>query len=121
MKYIIELGCPRYGTDHNTHWERSWAYPDEYTRDEAKELINDPCNKYYKWRIVSLTPKPYRRHAAVTPLELRGAKQMLTNAIKHIVQSARASNCEPCNANYFAPYRILSDALVAVMRHLETL
>jgi hypothetical protein len=118
MNYIIETYLSDIG------WERSWAFPNVYTKAGVQDLLADNANKFVKshqWRIVPLTPKPYRRHAAVTPLELRGAKQMLTNAIEHIVRNARASKCGPCDANYFAPYCILSDARVAVMRHLETL
>ena len=109
MKYIIELEL-------SDHWERSWAYPDEYTRDEAKELINDPCNESYSFRIVPLIPKPYRRHAAVTWLELRGAKAMLESAIAH------GFNNSFNNGNFtFDTYSILIDAKIAVIRQLGKL
>jgi hypothetical protein len=63
--------------------------------------------------------RPYRRHAAVTPLELRGAKAILESARDHIVNQARASKCGPCDANYFEPFTILYIARLRVIRELE--
>ena len=121
MKYKIELWC---GDDLNGRWDRSWAYPEEYTKAEAKALINGPYDARYKWRIVSmngivLVPKVYRRHAAVTPLELRGAIQILERAMDHMVRMARADKLACTDADN--PFMILMDAKLACKRALEVL
>ena len=123
MKYKIELWC---GDDLNGRWERSWAYPLEYTKAEAKALINDPTNACFKWRIVSLVgvrvpEKVYRRHAAVTPLELRGAIQILERAMDHMVRMACADKLACTDADYYNPFMILMDAKLACKRALEVL
>ena len=122
MKYKIELWC---GDDLNGLWSRSWAYPLEYTKAEAKALINDPINDHYKWRIVSLVgvrvPKVYRRHAAVTPLELRGAIQILERAMDHMVRMACADKLACTDADYYNPFMILMDAKLTCQRTLEAL
>ena len=122
MKYKIELECNRSG---ELRWERSWAYPLEYTKAEATALINDPINDHYKWRIVSLVgvrvPKVYRRHAAVTPLELRGAIQILERAMDHMVRMACADKLACTDADYYNPFMILMDAKLACKRALEAL
>jgi len=66
--------------------------------------------------MVNLNPKPYRRHAAITPLELRGAIAMLRSAQKHIVQDY----AENVNENFDA-WEILGHARLECVRHLETL
>ena len=123
MKYKIELWC---GDDLNGRWDRSWAYPEEYTKAEAKALINGPYDARYKWRIVSmngivLVPKVYRRHAAVTPLELRGAIQILERAMDHMVRMACADKLACTDADYYNPFMILMDAKLACKRALEVL
>ncbi len=123
MKYKIELWC---GDDLHGRWSRSWSYPSEYTKAEAKERINDPINDHYKWRIVSLVgvrvpEKVYRRHAAVTPLELRGAIQMLERAMDHMVRMACADKLACTDADYYNPFMILMDAKLACKRALEAL
>ena len=123
MKYKIELWC---GDDLNGRWDRSWAYPEEYTKAEAKALINDPTNARFKWRIVSLVgvrvpEKVYRRHAAITPLELRGAIQMLERAMDHMVRMACADKLACTDADYYNPFMILMDAKLACKRALEAL
>ena len=128
MKYKIELWC---GDDLNGRWDRSWSYPEEYTKAEAKALINEaliygPYDARYKWRIVSMNgivrvPKVYRRHAAVTPLELRGAIQMLERAMDHMVQLTWADKLACIDADYYNPFMILMDAKLACKRALEAL
>ena len=128
MKYKIELWC---GDDLNGLWSRSWAYPEEYTKAEAKALINEaliygPYDARYKWRIVSMNgivqvPKGYRRHAAVTPLELRGAIQILERAMDHMVQLTWADKLACIDADYYNPFMILMDAKLACKRALEAL
>jgi hypothetical protein len=115
MKYIIELYCDLSNNADNPHWERSWAFPGEYTKAEAERLIDQESNKHYKWRIVPLNgrapEKKYRRHAAVTPLELRGAKAMLESAIDRGFMAGLS----------FEAYSILVDAKIAVTCQLEKL
>ena len=118
MKYKIELECNQSG---ELRWERAWAYPLEYTKTKAKALINDPTNAHYKWRIVSLVgvrvpEKRYRRHAVVTPLELRGAIQMLTNARQHIVSDVNSSTD---GMGAFAAFQVLTQARMECVRNLE--
>ena len=62
--------------------------------------------------------RPYRRHAAVTPLELRGAKAILSSALKHIVSGVNNSYT---GMNSFAAYSILWDARLKIVRELEKL
>ena len=124
MKYKIELWC---GDDLNGRWDRSWAYPEEYTKAEAKALINGPYDARYKWRIVSMNgivrvpEKVYRRHAAVTPLELRGAIQMLERAMDHMVRLTWADILACTDADYYNPFMILMDAKLDCKRTLEAL
>ena len=124
MKYKIELWC---GDDLHGRWGRSWSYPSEYTKAEAKELIKTRSDARYKWRIVSMNgtvrvpEKVYRRHAAVTPLELRGAIQMLERAMDHMVRMACADKLACTDADYYNPFMILMDAKLACKRALEAL
>jgi len=120
MKYKIELWC---GYDLHGCWSRAWSYPGEYTKVKAEELISRPGNARFKWRIVSLgairkPEKKYRRHAVVTPLELRGAIQMLTNARQHIVSDVNSST-EGLGA--FAAFQVITQARLECVRHLESL
>jgi hypothetical protein len=115
--YMIELLCG------DKQWERSWSYPLLYTKAEAQDILANH-NARFTWRIVPeggmpVKRKKYRRHAAVTPLELRGAKAMLESALGHVVQQARASKYGPCDVNYPNPFMILTDAKLAVIRQLE--
>jgi hypothetical protein len=66
----IELQVRRDGKD---VWERSWSFPDRYTMDEAQRILDRDNGGGLSFRITPWVRKPYRRHAAVTPLELRGA------------------------------------------------
>jgi hypothetical protein len=117
MKYIIEQGL-------STGWMRSWAFPDTYTQAVAESILDD--NPHLDYRITSVpelvkksvkksVKKPYRRHAAVTPLELRGAKAMLTSAMAYL-GSRRSRNDFPF---YYYPWIFLYDARLAVTRQLE--
>ena len=116
MKYMVEVWC---GDDLHGQWDRSWSYPSEYTKAEAKERISLPINAGFKWRIISLGAKVYRRHAAVTPLELRGAIQILERAMDHMVRMARADKLACTDADN--PFMILMDAKLACKRALEVL
>ena len=105
MKYIIEMLVP------GGEYERSWSFPEEYGFHEAKVLISDKCVGNYVFRVKPVSVpkvKKYRRHAAVTQLELRGAIVMLTNALTHA-----AVTCD------FNAWKILYDAKLAVTRQLE--
>ena len=106
--YTIELYC---GEDRG--WEPAWAYPKRYTLGEADAILNDlASNKYntYQYRKVGAS-KPYRRHAAVTPLELRGAIAMLGSASKHILTTTGG----------FSPWEILYTARMHCGRALAEL
>jgi hypothetical protein len=94
---------------HNEKWERSWTFSGEYTLNEAKRLIAQDGYERFKFRIVPAR-KQYRRHAAVSQLELRGAKAMLRSALKYLVTDRST-----------ATWTILMDALDAVTCQLETL
>jgi hypothetical protein len=113
MKYKIELLCGA-GTS-NEHWERSWCYPKEYTRAEATAIFAEKFNQQYQWRMRPLT---YRRHAAITPLELRGAIQMLTNARQHLVSDVNSSD-EGLAA--FVAFQVITHARMECVRALETM
>ena len=65
--------------------------------------------------------KVYRRHAAVTPLELRGAIQILERAMDHMVRMACADKLACTDADYYNPFMILMDAKLACKRALEVL
>ena len=121
MKYKIELWCA------NERWERSVSYNGQYAYSEAAQIVAEPLNAKYTWRIVPVNAttiwrdgvesvrKPYRRHASVTQLELRGAEAMLTSAIKHTTDKG------PCYPQAFEAYCILIDARLLVRRQLEAL
>jgi hypothetical protein len=105
MKYIIEI---QLGKD---RWERSWSFGGVYMMDEAQGLLDNSLSdtSLYNYRITPLvTPrKPYRRHASITQLELRGAKAMLNSAMKHLIAPSTAT------------WTLLIDAYLAVTRQLE--
>jgi hypothetical protein len=113
-KYKIELHMG------GTRWERSWSFPVEYTLSEAKAFIAQESSTMFHYRIVPLH-KPYRRHAAITPLELRGAIAMLESSIEHIVHNAKVDKLACTDADYYNPFMILMNAKLACKRHLETL
>jgi hypothetical protein len=108
-KYKIELHMG------GTRWERSWSFPVEYTLSEAKAFIAQESSTMFHYRIVPLH-KPYRRHAAITPLELRGAINMLENARHHVVESVGVGT----QAGFDA-FVILVYARLDCVRALETL
>jgi hypothetical protein len=115
MKHIIQRSIAGEGIK----WEKSASFPWLYSMDEAQAILDEYPQMNY--RISPVTVKPYRRHAAVTQLELRGAHAMLSEARKHIAISARASCNGPCDANYFLPFSILTDAMLSVTRQMEAL
>jgi hypothetical protein len=107
MKYIIEMLMP------GGEYKRSWSFHEEYGFHEAKALISDKCVGNYVFRVKPVSVpkvKKYRRHAAVTQLELRGAIVMLTDALLHA-----GATCD------FNAWEILYDAKLAVIRQLEKL
>jgi hypothetical protein len=92
----------------NVKWERSWSFPAEYGFHEAKALMADEPGRF-KYRVKAVSV-PYRRHAAVSQLELRGAMAMLESAMKRVAGLPE-----------FDTYSILYDARLAVRRQLEKL
>jgi hypothetical protein len=113
MKYKIEraiANCPSDG------WVPSDTFSLEYTDDEARHIVQEET--FLRYRTVPVQSKPYRRHAAVTPLELRGAISMLRAAQKHIV--VLCCNGVPGEPQYTA-WGILQEAKLACARHLDTL
>lgn len=113
MKYIIERSVAGAGID----WVRSESFPCTYTNDEAQGILDDAPSMLY--RITEMgKPAPYRRHAVVTFLELRGARAVIDSAQKHIVRAVR-SDFE--GRVYFDAFTILNDARLVVTRQLETL
>jgi hypothetical protein len=108
--HIIELLCDRL---EGKVWEKSWAYPHQYTRKEAEALINSRRKSILVFRIVDTAPKRYRRHAAVTPLELRGALAMLVHAQKHLIDDR--------GEGAYDAWVILYNAEADITRQLEAL
>ena len=112
--YTIELYC---GEDRG--WEPAWAYPKRYTLGEADAILNDlASNKYktYQYRKVGAS-KPYRRHAAVTPLELRGAIAMLRSACKYIADNVD----KHVSLSGYAEWAVMYNARLECERALESL
>jgi hypothetical protein len=116
--HIIELLCDRLS---GKVWEKSWEYPHQYTRKEAEALINSRYSSRHSkstlvFRIVdtaNTAPKRYRRHAAVTPLELRGAYAMLVHAQKHLIDDR--------GEGAYDAWVILTNAKDDIVRQLEAL
>jgi hypothetical protein len=126
MKYIVELLCG----DFKSRWVRSYKYPLKYTYTEAHNIIWTPTALTYRLRpadekvralpVKMVKPvKPYRRHAAVTQLELRGAISMLQNAQDHVVRATQFRYSDFESAHH--PRMILVDARLASERALEAL
>jgi hypothetical protein len=108
MKYMIELQMP------GGKWERSWSFPREYGFHEAKALMTfNPGRFKYRVKPVSV---PYRRHAAVSQLELRGAIAMLDRAQRYTVRSVNSS---PMGMDAFETYKIFTSALLLLTRQME--
>lgn len=78
---------------------QTWVQSDSY-----------PLVYYMNHRIVEVIRKPYRRHAAITPLELRGAIAILSKAMRFAVAIPE-----------YDTYSILYDARLQVIRELEAL
>ena len=123
--YMIELNL------FNDRWERAWSWPGDYTMEEAQGLIASEHEGRHKYRISlipekeaeaeiakelshtgkSLLPKkPYRRHSAVTPLELKGASAMLKSAMKYLI-----------TMDNYGAWEYLYHANIAVLCELEAL
>jgi len=111
MAYIIQRSIAGDGQT----WVRSDSFPRVYTFGEAQDIVTTYPKMTYRVKYTSgvvLTPatltrkpKPYRRHAAVTPLELRGAISMLDSALK----------MDPS----YDTWAILKQARLNVLRELE--
>src|ERR1035441_858047 len=109
MKYKIELKL-------HSGWAHSWALNQAYTKAEAAALVAKHSNPMYVFRVVPLV-KPYRRHAAVTPLELRGAYAMLESAISYLTygtNNAAASYRDACTVLVQAKRAVRSQLLGAI-------
>jgi hypothetical protein len=81
--YIIEIDTAVIEHQHN--WVRSQAWPGHYTEEEATDIVvrgKDEAGDPHAYRMGTVTPvsHKYRRHAAVTPLEIRGAVALLESA-----------------------------------------
>ncbi len=120
MKYIIERAI---ANDPREPWERSSFYNGVYTEAQAQAILDD--NTLLRYRMtpfhdlfVSVKSKPYRRHAAITPLELRGAISMLESARRSVVQAVNSSS-EGSWA--FEAFTILTNAMLANRRALEAM
>ena len=96
---------------------RSDSFPEAYTMDAAQGLLDKYPQMLY--RIAEIPRKAYRRHAAVTPLELRGAKAMLESALKHNVHIVRM-DFEGSKSAYDA-WSILMAAKLECVRALEAM
>lgn len=112
--YKIELLC-----DHNHKWERSWSFGGEYTLVEAQALIAKPGFEQWTFRIVPVRVQ-YRRHAAVSQLELRGAIALLDSARQRI-NGAMALAVPSLNNDAYDAWAIIVTALSSVTRQLEAL
>lgn len=112
--FIIERSIANVGKT----WVQSNSFPGKYTMDFAQGILDRVPEMSY--RIVPVrqpTPKPYRRHAAVTPLELRGAKAMLESTREYICREYTYNEVGgPGGA-----WEILMDAYHKVCRQLEAL
>jgi hypothetical protein len=104
MKYIIERSIAGDGIT----WVKSDSFPLLYTQDVAESILDEYPQMDY--RISPVTIKPYRRHAAVSQLELRGAIGMLSRAMQYSMTVPE-----------FDTWAIFADAKLAVTRQMETL
>ena len=122
MKYVVELLCGGFKNRWG-RWVRSYQYPLDYTYTEAHNIIWTPTALTYRLRpadekVLALPVKPvkpYRRHAAVTQLELRGAIAMLRGARQYIIDMGYT--WEPSKDTS----AILFDAKLACKRQLEAM
>jgi hypothetical protein len=109
MKYVIQY----FDTVDKT-WERSIFMSRTYnTKAEADAAIAAHIRATSGKAKRRAVPVPYRRHAAITPLELRGAIAMLTSARKHVLDIRVGDG--------FDAYSILYDARLQCVRALEEL
>ena len=112
--YMIERSIAGDGQ----RWVRSDSFPDAYSMGAAQRLLDKYPRMLY--RIAGIPRKAYRRHAAKTPLELRGALAMLQRACKQLLAGDREFGLREIDAAFEA-YKILSDAMLRVTRELEAL
>jgi hypothetical protein len=109
--YMVELYLP--GTK---NWVRSWSFNADYMKDEALNIVAVKSSDRFRFRATPLPAmvgptvarKAYRRHTAVTYLELRGASDMLKSAQKHLIDTD----------NYCA-WEYLYHAQIEVLRQQE--
>jgi hypothetical protein len=109
MVYIIQRSIAGDGEK----WVRSDSFPLVYTSEDAMKIVEDFPTLNYRTIPATRKPKPYRRHAAITPLELRGAIAMLESASSHILTRG--------DTDTFEAWTILIGARMVVTRQLETL
>ena len=97
-------------------WVQSDSYPGTYSWYDAEEIRVRTYQKtdmrYRMVPVMSVVPKPYRRHAAVTALELRGAVAMLDDARYYIIRVGEDNQ---------TAWKILLHARVEVWAQLEKL
>jgi len=111
MKYIIERA---FANDSNRGWVRSDSYNGVYPEAQAQAILDDNFMAYRKSPVHDRVS--YRRHAAVTPLELRGALRILESARNYYVVNAALDKFKD---DYRLGWNILIDAHLAVIRQLE--
>jgi hypothetical protein len=111
MKYIIERSVGGEGIK----WVKSDSYPGAYSQSAAEAILDDCPQMNYR-----ITPvEPYRRHAAASYLELRGATAMLHRAHDYIAKQVGDSSIDV--SLMLKTFSILWDARLAVTRQMETL
>ena len=116
--YIIEIDTAVIEHQHN--WVRSQAWPGHYTEEEATDIVvrgKDEAGDPHAYRMGTVTPvsHKYRRHAAVTPLEIRGAVALLQSIRNRLCGSGSGSGSS------FETRKILRDAFYACKKELEAL
>lgn len=138
-RYIVVIEGPH-------GWCRSGLFRGEYTLEQAQSIVADNEYGITSYRYTEVVPgrvpvvpvvpvvhavpqeqepvpvkpfKPYRRHAAVTPLELRGAITMLESARKHV--SYATMNTRAALNTMFDAYSTLTTARMQCVRELEAL
>jgi hypothetical protein len=106
-------------------WVRSDSFPDLYEANYAQSIIDRAPSMPYRMVPVRVpgnrVNKPYRRHAAVSQLELRGAIALLESVRTRIVYAARALAVPHMNNDAYDAWVIIVTALAALTRQLEAL
>lgn len=131
MKYIIKRSV----ANQEKIWVRSSSYPKEYSLIEAQDIVKGERWLKYKISEVSepfyskgiavllplapLPPRPYRRHEAVSPLELRGALAMLESAREYTCKQSLEYPTLGSSTDSYCTWEVLFAAYVNVKRQLE--